>query len=282
VLYIRQMKRWFLAILFIFLLVAGGLYVRARFLKERQLAGLQVTSEPRATIFLDGKHLGQTPFKSEQLRSGDFSFKLVPDGELFFPWTQKIKLNPGVLTAIDRQFGQTEEVSSHEILTLESSVNKNLASLAVISSPDGALVKIDGVTHGFTPLSLSDVSEGDHLISISLNGYLEKEVKAKTVLGRRLIINIKLAKEKDDEEETTSIDEEGVEEESEIAYVVIKETETGWLRVRLEPTTAASEAAKVKPGEKYPLLEENKGWYKIPYEEGKEGWISGKYATKFE
>jgi len=65
-------------------------------------------------------------------------------------------------------------------------------------------------------------------------------------------------------------------------YVLIKETPTGWLRVRMEPSTTATEAAKVNPGEKYPLLEEKGGWYKIRYSGDKEGWISAQYATKFE
>jgi N-acetylmuramoyl-L-alanine amidase len=64
--------------------------------------------------------------------------------------------------------------------------------------------------------------------------------------------------------------------------VVIKNTPTGWLRVRMEPSLSATEAAKVKPGEKYTLLDEKNGWYKISYKEGEEGWISGRYAKKLD
>lgn len=274
------MKKLFVVII-VFLVIGLALLGRSQLLRKKQPAALQIISEPRATIFLEGKHLGQTPFEDRNLKPGEFILKLVPESEALNPFEQKIKLNPGVLTAVNRKFGESEEFSSGEILTLESLANKKLISLAIVSTPDGALVKVDGITRGFTPVSLEDISEGDHLISLSppLPGYLAKEIKARMVLGHKLIINAKLAQEKIETEEATP---SAKEKELEKPYVTINETPTGWLRVRLEPTTAATEAAKVKPGEKYPLLDEERDWYKIRYNEEKEGWISGKYATKYE
>jgi len=271
------MKKWLLILGIGFLIVGLSLLVRSRFFKKKQTSGLQVSSEPRATIFLEGKHLGQTPFENKNFESGEFLLKLVPESEAFNPWEQKIKLNPGILTVVKHEFAEGQEYESSEVLTLEPLANKKLISLAIISSPDGALIKVDGITRTFAPISLEDISEGEHLISLSLPGYLEKEIKAKTILGRKLIVNVKLAKEKIETEEASPSAEE-----KEPPYVEIGKTPTGWLRVRLEPTTMATEAAKVKPGEKYPLLDEEKGWYKIRYDEEKEGWISGQYATKQE
>jgi uncharacterized protein YgiM (DUF1202 family) len=68
-------------------------------------------------------------------------------------------------------------------------------------------------------------------------------------------------------------------------YVEIKDTPTGWLNMRSEPSTAGGDETiikKINPGDKYPFIEANEaGWYKIEYEEGKEGWISGKYAELY-
>lgn len=275
------MKKLFLVLVIIFLILGLALIVRSQLLEKRQTAGLQVTAEPKATIFLEGRHLDQTPFEDKNLKPGEFTLKLVPESETLNPFEQKIILNPKTLTVVTWKFGESEELSSGEILTLEPLANKKLVSLAVISSPHGALAKVDGVTRGFTPLSLEDITEGDHLISLSLPAYLTKEIKAKTALGRKLIINAKLALEKIEAEEATPSAKE--EEKLEKPYVEIKDTPTGWLRVRLEPSTTATEAAKVKPGEKYKFKEATEtGWYKIEYEEGKEGWISGRYATKYE
>src|SRR3990167_10596445 len=40
-------------------------------------AALQVTSVPEASIFLDGKHIGKTPFFSDQIKSGEYLLKIT-------------------------------------------------------------------------------------------------------------------------------------------------------------------------------------------------------------
>ncbi|KXK11422.1 MAG: Bacterial SH3 domain protein [Microgenomates bacterium OLB23] len=62
--------------------------------------------------------------------------------------------------------------------------------------------------------------------------------------------------------------------------VTVNNTETGWLRVRTEPTLNASEAAKITPGRTFEVKEEKEGWYRIEYEKGKLGWVSSNYVTK--
>lgn len=57
-------------------------------------------------------------------------------------------------------------------------------------------------------------------------------------------------------------------------------TGIGYLRVRSDPSTTGTEVGRVDVGKMFELMEENVGWYKIQYEEGKEGWISGTYAEK--
>ncbi len=65
-------------------------------------------------------------------------------------------------------------------------------------------------------------------------------------------------------------------------FIIIEDTPTGFLRVRMEPSTTATEAGRVNPGEKYTILEEDNGWYEIEYDEEKTGWVSGQYAEKVE
>ena len=68
------------------------------------------------------------------------------------------------------------------------------------------------------------------------------------------------------------------------AKVKIKPNSLGFLRVRSGPGRSNSEVAQVKVGEEFVILEESNGWYKIEYEPGKEGWISGssQYTEKIE
>lgn len=62
--------------------------------------------------------------------------------------------------------------------------------------------------------------------------------------------------------------------------VEISNTSVGFLRVRAEASTGSSEVGRVNPGAKFDVLEEKAGWYKIEYEKGKMGWVSGTYTRK--
>lgn len=62
--------------------------------------------------------------------------------------------------------------------------------------------------------------------------------------------------------------------------VEISDTSVGFLRVRSGPSTGSSEVARVNPGQKFAVSEEKNGWYKIEYEGGKSGWVSGSFTRK--
>lgn len=62
--------------------------------------------------------------------------------------------------------------------------------------------------------------------------------------------------------------------------VEISNTSVGFLRVRGGPSTGNAEVGRVKPGEKFEVLEENNGWYKIEFDTDKTGWVSGTYTRK--
>jgi uncharacterized protein YgiM (DUF1202 family) len=64
--------------------------------------------------------------------------------------------------------------------------------------------------------------------------------------------------------------------------IKIKETETGWLRVRESSSSASKEVAKINPGATYTMLEETRDWYKIDLGNGTNGWISTSYGEKSE
>lgn len=61
--------------------------------------------------------------------------------------------------------------------------------------------------------------------------------------------------------------------------VEILATPTGTLNVRSDASISSSIITKVNPGDKYPLLEESPGWFKIKLANA-EGWISSQYAKK--
>jgi len=276
-------------------LVLVGLIIKSKFFSNQGPGALQISTTPTATVFLDGSQVGITPYFDDKIKAGEHTVKLTPqstEGNLT-SWEGKVNLLPGILTSIKRTFAVNEAESSSEMITLEKAGRKDQSSLAVISIPDQAVVKLNGEPKGFTPLSLEDLTPADYQITISSSGYEEKTVSAHTIGGYKLIVNVKLAQTIEGIEEATPSGETEEEEEETKAtptpkaeatppakpYVKVKETPTGFLRVRMGPSTSATETAQIKPGEMYPYLdEEEDGWLKIEYKDDKEGWVSGVYV----
>ena len=59
----------------------------------------------------------------------------------------------------------------------------------------------------------------------------------------------------------------------------IKETGTGWLRVRDLPSLNGKELTKVDVGKSFAVLEEQTGWVKIKVSDTIQGWVSTDYIT---
>jgi len=290
------------------ILLTATLLSGCSLLPGRKKSALSVTTTPKATVFLDGEHLGQAPYYNEKLKSGEYVLKIVPEssGQALNPWKGRVTLSPGILTVVNRELGLTPDSSSGEILSFEPLADKNAISLSVVTSPDGAVVNLDGEPKGFAPLSIDNISEGDHLLVISSPGFVEKSIKAKTVKGNKLIASVQLARdtselpEDDEDQEATpsaspksspkatpktspkASPKTGSVTELERPYVEINSPDAGWVRVREEASTASDELTKVDHGETFPLINTDSGWYQIEYKSGENGWISGKYAEKYE
>jgi len=298
----QAMKKFlFIPILLIFSLVLGGCSIP--FIGKQKKAALQITSNPKTTVFLDDERMGSTPFFNDKIKAAEYKVKLVPENDAGdLSWEGRVKLVGGVLTLISRDLGNGQETSSGYVLSLEPRTDKSKASAAVITKPDGAVVAVDGEPKGFAPLSIEDLSEGDHSLVISSPGFVEKSVKAKLIKGYKLIASVQLARMEEEEEENPPADEEEAtksakedeedtsspkptSEKTEIdqdeAYVVIESPEAGWVRVREKPSTSSEELTKVNDGEEFRYLDAQSGWYQIEYEDGETGWISGKYAELY-
>ena len=293
------MKRnWLIIIVASLALILIGLIVKNKFFGKPGPGALQISTTPKATVFIDGTQVGVTPFFDDKLKSGEHTVKLVPEAttDNLVSWEGKVNLTPGILTAINRNFATSEAFSSGEIIWLEKISSRDKSSLSVISTPDQAVVKVDSEPKGFSPVLVENLSPGSHQLVVNTPGYEERTISAKTVAGYKLIVNVQLAQKIEGIEEATPSAELGPSPSPKASptpkttpkptitppekpYVLIKETPTGWLRVRMEPSASATEAAKVNPGEMFPYLNEEKsGWLKIEYEEGKEGWVSGVYV----
>jgi len=280
------------------------------FLKNSKQGALNVTSSPKASIFLDGKHIGSTHYYDDKVKPGEYTIRLVPENGAGMPWEARIQISPGILTVISRELGETFDTSSGHVLTLEPVLAKDEVGMLVTTVPEGAVVNVDGEPRGFAPISINDISVGDHAITISSPGYIDKSFNAKLELGHKLIASIQLAKstqappveeiqpvnteeeDAEDEEEEDSkaldadIDEKENEEERlplgadlKPPFVTVLDTPTGWLNVRKEPSTASEILLKANPGDSFAYIDLNEtGWFQIKLTDKQEGWVSSKYV----
>lgn len=269
-----------------------------------KLGELRVDSQPSATVFLDNKNIGKTPYK-DKISSGEYTIKLVPDSTTaqLTPWQGKISVGQNLLTYVNANLSDTELSSAVDVVWLEKITSKQ-SELSVTTSPDGATLLVDDVSRGVTPLSIQDIVSGEHSVSVTNTGFLTRSIKIKTTAGYRVIANLKLAlsgvvqqpeptevvastasatpKDSAAKMTPTPTSKQSTVVDPAKPYVVIKDTPTGFLRVRMEPATTATEAGRVNPGEKYSIVSSKSGWYEIKYDSAKSGWVSGQYADKVE
>lgn len=287
-------------------------------LKKAGPAALQISSSPKSTVLLDGKEVGKTPYYDEKLQPLEYTLKLVPEDSKLVTWESKIKLNPEVLTVVNRELGIASETSTGEILALEKISQKDISEVSIVTTPNLTNVKFDKQDQGQSPVLVKNVTPSDHEIQVSLPGYIDRTVKVRTVAGYRLNASIQLAALTTTinlPSPTTSMTSSPSATNSSKATnktpspqpsasplnspspsktstptstpgvvtdpnkVLILDTPTGWLRVRETP--GGAEIGKVNPGEKYPYISEQApDWVKIEYQTGKQGWVSSQYVKK--
>ncbi len=286
--YSMKRKLLFLLVLFgLFVLAVCGRYL---YLKTQIKEGrLKIISSPTATVFLDEKQKGRTPFE-RGLREGEYLLKLVSEttASSSAQWSGKVLINHNTLSVVDWQLGADDLSTSGVSLSVSKMKTKatgDTGEIKVDTDPSGSIVYLDNEEHGIAPLILSDVSAGDHELSVFNPGFFRRTQKIQVEHSYRVNAEFKLAMDPTYRKVDITPDEESPATESatiEKNYIKINETQTGWLRVRDKPSTGGLEVAKVDPGSTYKILTEENGWYQIEYEKGKKGWVSGEYVTKTE
>lgn len=255
---------------------------------------LRVDSNPTVNIFLNNKNIGRSPYK-DKIEAGNYVIKLVPESTstAFASWEGNIVVANNLLTYVNATLSESELSTGVDILWLEKITSKQ-SEISITTNPDGTTLLIDDVVRGVTPISIADITPGDHTVTVTSVGFQSRTAKIKMTPGYRLLATMKLGLASGGSQEalvtpeptpsTTPKTATGSATTKDPAkpFVIIKETPTGFLRVRMEPDRSATEVGQVKPGEKYGLLDTESGWYQIKYDGTSEGWISGQYAEKVE
>jgi hypothetical protein len=254
----------------------------ASILTPKGKGALQVTSNVRAQVLLNGKDIGTAPVILDQdktITAGVYDLKIIPEDKNLETYSAKVDVNPGVLTAVERTFLPGGLASSY-ILTLEKT-NSSEPQIFIATVPDEVLVAIDGESKDVTPFS-QNLSASEHEVELIKVGFTKKTIRVRAVKNYKLVLNVTLGAEADLEETTetpTPIASPTLSPSPENT-IVIKDTPVGFLRVRETPSTSARELARVNPSETYEFVDENTSWYQIKLADGTLGWVSKTYAEK--
>lgn len=246
--------------------------------------GLLIDTVPASSVFINGNFVGKTPYRGTT-DVGQVSLKLVPEASdrNLIAYETKVGLISGIETVVRREFQESEEESSGDVISFEKTGGES-SGLVVVSSPDNAQVLVDGIAQGFTPYSLGSTTIGNHNVTVKAPGYIDKSVGVKTRKGYKLTIFVKLAKSQETTPSPSPSSTSNIESKT---YVVIGETPTGFLRMRTKPGTTGEEIAELTVGSKYLFIETDTqtGWHKIQYKDpaaglpnGITGWVSNQYA----
>lgn len=118
----------------------------------------RISSSPLgAEVLFDGVFVGETPVKVPVFPGGTPRHTIAVSKPGYLPWVQKYSANPDP--------GESYDVFAE----LEASTS--FGTLVVTSSPDGALITVDGGRGQEAPWRYSDISTGSHLVQAFLSGY---------------------------------------------------------------------------------------------------------------
>ncbi|MFA5268741.1 MAG: PEGA domain-containing protein [Methanoregula sp.] len=132
--------------------------------QQASVGSIEVASTPAgASIYLDGNYVGQTPpggyFDLTSVRQGTHTL-LIREKD-FQDYTQAVYVPGGNVVTVNAQL--TPNASSP--------IPDTTGQLIVVSTPSGAELFLDNTFRGVTPVTLSDIPAGSHVVMARQAGY---------------------------------------------------------------------------------------------------------------
>ncbi len=146
-----------------------------------KVADLEVRSEPpRATVYLDGKNMGETPVTLSGVRAGQYSIRVVKEG--YHPYEERVELIGG-----DRK-------------TVLASMKTRLGVLGVILKTSGASLYVNGkpVEVGPSNTVEKELSPSSYKVKVTKEGYETWEGDVVVKDGERVVVSVELKMKKGD------------------------------------------------------------------------------------
>lgn len=111
-----------------------------------------VRSQPEgAKVFLDGREIGDSPIQIPKVGTGKHTIKVIKN--LYHDYNEQIN------------------VQSDGIVQVMALLSAAFGSLEINSTPEGAVVNINGQLKGRTPLNINELESGEYAISLTKDMY---------------------------------------------------------------------------------------------------------------
>ncbi len=221
-------------------------------------ASLQITSDPQSKVIINGTEFGQTPFFSDQLSAGQtYQIKIQSNSGNH---TEELKLLPNTLSIINRQLSLEDRKSQGETINLVKGKN----GIKVLSFPNSSHVFVDGDFKGNAPINIDNLASGDHRVTVKKEGFVERSVRVHTQNDYSVVASFQLALESSQNKTI-------------LPKIVIKDSPTGFLRVREGPDINSNEISQVSPGQEFEVLDVKSNFVQIKIDELTSGWVSSEY-----
>jgi PKD repeat protein len=147
------------------------------------VGGLSITSNPSAAnVYLDSNYMGTTPYDSSSISSGSHTVRLSMTG--YLDASQLVEVTAGNTAQL--------------FIELLPDSNTLTGTVVLDSMPAGAIVSIDGTpANGVTPLTVSGVAPGTHIVRLSETGYLDASQSVEVTAGNTAQLFIELLPDSD-------------------------------------------------------------------------------------
>lgn len=157
-------------------------------------AALQVASNPIASVYINGNHVGQTPFYDENIKPGEHAVRILVEDDPTKDWQTKIILHPETVSSIYREFSSGNEESYNFIMQMEPVASKKMTEISVATTPENVIVKLDGSPQGFSPVTIQNIEEGEHSLTLTAPGYQDITIPIQARNGFRVVVTADMGK----------------------------------------------------------------------------------------
>jgi PKD repeat protein len=141
------------------------------------------STPPGAMVFIDNVAKGITPVTLKDTPIGTHQLLLRKTG--FDDYTRSILIEPATPVTISATLSKSLPES-----TIPPSASSG--SIAITSSPAGAMVVVDGTPRGTTPVILTEIPTGNHHVILSFKGYDDWNHTISVGSGQMAAINAEL------------------------------------------------------------------------------------------